>query len=207
MRARLLRPALGLALASAALLSLGASAATKPLVLEDVTGDANALNDQGFGAGVDNNATPISYAPTDLVKATLANTIVQRKCTGFTLTMEFAADVDPAASVIYRLLGTTTNNDGIFQIYLNNGAAAGGESEIRHGAGEEDNTFALKTPAKVDGKTITFTVSDREMKAFGDKPGAQIRDFAVEVRVSSGVSFVPVVDQIDATGKSFAMCG
>lgn len=187
------------------MLSLGAAAAGKPLVLEDVAGDANALNDQGFGAGMDNNSTPISYAPTDLVKATLANTVVAKKCTGFTVQMEFAEAVD--ASVIYRLLGKTTNNDRIFQLYLNNGAAAGGESQIRHGSGDSDNTFPMKTPAKVDGKTITFTVSAREMKSFGDKPGAEITDFTVEVRVSSGVSSVPVVDQIDAGDKSFTMCG
>lgn len=206
MRAHLLRPALGLALAGSVVLALGAGAASKPLVLEDVAGDANALNDQGFGAGVDNNSTPIQYAPTDIVKATLANTVVKKKCTGFTFTIEFAEAVDPSASVIYRLLGTTTRNDGIFQIYLNNGAAAGGETEIRHGAGEEDNTFPLKTPAKVDGKTITFTITDREMKTFGDKPGNKIMDMTVEVRVSSGVSFVPVVDQL-VTDKTFAMCG
>ena len=206
MRARLLRPALGLALASTAVLALGASGAVKPLVLEDVAGDSNALNGQGF-APVDNNSTPIHHGPTDLVKTTIANTMAGKTCSGFTIKMEFAEDVDPSASVIYRLLGTTTKNDGIFQIYFNNGAAANGESEIRHGAGEEDNTFPMKTPAKVDGKTITLTVSAKEMKAFGDKPGNKIIDPTIEVRVSSGVSFVPVVDQIDATGKSFAMCG
>jgi hypothetical protein len=205
-RARLLRPALGLAAVSTAVLALGASSAAKPLVLEDVAGDANALNDQGFGAGVDDNATPVSEAAADIVKATLANTMVGKKCTGFTVTMEMAGDVDPSLPAIYRLLGNTTKNDGIFQIYLNNGAAAGGESEIRHGAGEEDNTFPMRTPAKVAGKTITFTISDKEMKAFGDKPGNKITDFSLEVRGSSGVSFVPVIDQL-VTDKSFVMCG
>lgn len=207
MRARLLRPGLGLALASSALLAISASGAVKPLVLEDKAGDANALNDQGFGAGFDNNATPVQYAPTDLVKTTIANTMAGKTCSGFSIKMEFAEAVDPSASVIYRLLGKTTKNDSIFQIYLNNGAASAGETEVRYGAGDEDESFALKTPAKVDGKTITFTVSAKEMKAFGDKPGNKILDPVVEVRVSSGVSFVPVVDQIDATGKSFAMCG
>ena len=206
MRARLLRPALGLAAVSTAVLAMGAGAAAKPLVFEDAAGDANALNDQGFGAGFDNNATPIQYAPTDIVKTTLANTYAGKKCTGFTLTMEFADAVDPSASVIYRLLGATTKNDGIFQIYLNNGAADGGSTEVRHGAGEEDNTFPLKTPAKIAGKTITWTISDREIKSFGDKPGNKIMDMSAEVRVSSGVSFVPVVDQ-SLTDKSFTMCG
>ena len=189
------------------MLAFGATAAVKPLVLEDVAGDANALNDQGFGAGVDNNATPVSEAAADIVKGTLANTMVGKKCTGFTVTMEMAGDVDPSLPAIYRLLGTTTKNDGIFQIYLNNGAAASGESEIRFGAGEEDNTVPMRTPAKVEGKTITFSISDKEMKAFGDKPGNKIMEFSLEVRGSSGVSFVPVIDQLDASDKSFAMCG
>lgn len=207
MHARLLRPALGLAAVGTAVLALGATAAVKPLVLTDISGDANALNDQGFGAGVDNNATPVSETSADIVKATLANTVVRKKCTGFTLTMEFAGDVDPSLPAIYRLLGTTTKNDGIFQIYLNNGALAGGETEVRHGAGDADETFPLRTPAKVAGKTITFTVTDRDMKAFGDKPGNKILAPVLEVRLSSGVSFVPVIDQLDASDKSFAMCG
>lgn len=207
MRARLLRPALGLAAVSTAVLALGAGAAPKALVIEDVAGDANALNDQGTGLeGGPGHATPIQYAPTDIVKTTLVSTYAGRKCTGFTMTMEFAGDVDPSASVIYRLLGATTKNDGIFQIYLNNGVADGGSTEIRHGAGEADRTFPLKTPAKIAGKTITWTVSDREIKAFGDKPGNKIMDMTAEVRVSSGVSFVPVVDQA-LTDKSFVMCG
>ena len=48
MRARLLRPAAGVALLSAAVLSLSASAATKPLVLTDPKGDANGV---GVGPG------------------------------------------------------------------------------------------------------------------------------------------------------------
>ena len=207
MRARLTRPALALAAVATALLAAGATAAPKPLVLEDVTGDANALNDQGFGLGVDNNSTPVSEAAADIVKATLANTFAGKTCTGFTITMEMAADVDPSLPAIYRLLGNTTKNDGIFQIYLNNGAAAAGESEIRYGAGDADTTVPMKTPAKVAGKTITFTVSAKEMKAFGDKPGNKITTFSMEVRGSSGVSFVPVIDQLDAADKSFTMCG
>jgi hypothetical protein len=207
MHARLLRPALGLAAVSTGLLALGATAAPKPLVLTDIAGDANALNDQGLGQGVDNNATPVSEAAADIVKTTLANTFKGKKCTGFTITMEMAGDVDPSLPAIYRLLGNTTKNDGIFQIYLNNGAIADGESEIRHGAGEEDASFPMKNPAKIAGKTITFTVTDKEIKAFGDKPGNKITDFSMEVRGSSGVSFVPVIDQLDASDKSFTMCG
>lgn len=207
MRARLLRPALGLAAVSTAVLALGAGAAPKALVIEDLAGDANALNDQGTGLeGGPGQATPVQYAPTDIVKTTLVNTYAGKKCTGFTMTMEFADAVDPSASVIYRLLGTTTKNDGIFQIYFNNGAADGGSTEIRHGAGDADATFPLKNPAKISGKTITWTITDREIKSFGDKPGSKIMDMTAEVRVSSGVSFVPVVDQA-ATDKSFVMCG
>lgn len=207
MRASLLRPALGLALASAAILALGASAAAKPLVLEDVKGDANALNGQGVVPSVDNNSTPVSYGPTDIVKTTLANTMAGKTCTGFTITMEFAEAVNPSAPAIYRLLGKTTKNDRIFQIYLNNGLVGGGASQIRHGSGDSDTTFPMKTPAKVNGRTITFTVSAKDIKAFGDKPGNKITDFRMEVRVSSGVSFFPVVDQLSAGDKSFAMCG
>lgn len=206
MRARLLRPALGLAFASTAVLALGATAATKPLVIEDIAGDANALNDQFFGE-VDNNPTPIQYASADIVEATLANTFKGRTCTGFTYTMEFSGEVDGAASLIYRLLGATTKNDNIFQIYFNNGALGGGTTEVRYGAGEEDETFELKTPAKIDGKKLVFTITTKEMRAFGEKPGGKIFDLVPEVRVSSGVSFFPVIDRaIAPEDASFTMC-
>lgn len=207
MRARLLRPALGLALASCGILALGATAAPKPVVVEDKAGDANMLNDQGFGLGFDNNATPIQHAPTDIVKATLANTFKGKECTGFTYTMEFSGDVSSSASVIYRLLAATTKNDFI-QIYFNNGVAGGGATQIRYRSGDTNERFDLKTPAKIDGKKLVFTITAKEIKAFGEKPGGKIFDLVPEVRFSTGVSFFPVIDQAVAEeGKFFTICG
>lgn len=205
MRARLLRPALGLALASCGILALGATAAAKPVVVEDVAGDANALNDQFFGE-VDNNPTPIQYAPADIVKATLANTFKGKECTGFTYTMEFSGDVSKSAPLIYRLLAATTKNDSI-QIYLNNGLVGGGQTVVRYRSGDTDERFELKTPAKIDGKKLVFTITAKEVKAFGEKPGGKIFDLVPEVRFSTGASFFPVIDRAAAEeGKFFTIC-
>jgi hypothetical protein len=205
-----LRPALGLALVAVASVALHAHAAgASGLALTDVKGDANALNGQGVIDGTPDTATdPVSYAGLDFTKVTLANQGASAKtCKGFTLTMEFAGPVSRTDPAIYRLIGATNVNDGVFQIYLNDGLVAGGVTEVRYGAGEADESFELSTPAKVDGNKITITVTKREMKAFGDKPGDVISSIVMDTRVSSGRSFVPQVDTIEATDKTFRMCG
>jgi hypothetical protein len=215
---RQLRPALVLALAGPVALALAAGAASPPLVVEDATGDANAVNDQGLGQalgqGSAGTATPAQLASADLVKATVANTWAGKRCTGFTVTMELADDVDPSAPLIYRLMGHTTRNNGVFQVYLDNSPAGGG-SVLRYGAEEEgetffletdDNSVPLATPAEVKGRTITFRVSDREIAAIGDKPGNKLYDVELDVRASNGRSFAPLIDAT-GTDSSFTICG
>jgi hypothetical protein len=184
------------------------AAAPASLALTDLTGDANGLNGQGLQSTPDTATGPASYSGMDFTKVTLANLGKSVKaCTGFTLTMEFAGPVSTSDPAIYRLIGKTTSNDGIFQIYLNDGPAAGGVTEVRYGAGSDDNTTALSTPAKVEGNKITITVTKADMKGFGDKPGHAITDIVMDTRVSTGVSFVPQIDTIDASDKTFKMCG
>lgn len=204
------RPALALALAGLTAVAVSANAGgMSGLALTDVSGDANGLNGQGLVTGTPDAATgPASYAGLDFTKVTLANLGKTAKtCTGFTLTMEFAGPVDTKDPAIYRLIGKTSTNDGIFQIYLNDGPAAGGATEVRYGAGEADDTIALTNPAKVDGNKIVITVTKADMKSFGDKPGDLITAITMDTRVSSGVSFVPQVDTLDASDKTFKMCG
>lgn len=206
-----LRPLVALGLAGGTALALSASAAPAGLVLTDAAGDANALNGQGVVGGAPSTATsPVSYDGLDFTKVTLANTLTGKgkkvTCSGFTITMEFNGPVDTSDPAIYRLRGTTTANDGIFQLYLNDGPAGGG-TEVRFGAGAEDNTVALAHPAKVDGNKVVLTITTADMKGFGDKPKDMIKDIQMDTRVSSGVSFVPQVDEIDATDKTFTMCG
>ena len=205
-----LRPVLALAVAGLTALTLNAQAAgLSNLSFTDISGDANGLNGQGIVTGTPDAATdPLSYAGMDFTKVTLANLGKKAKdCTGFTLTMEFAGAVDPSAPAIYRLIGQTTANDGIFQLYLNNGPAAGGATEVRYGAGDQDETFALSKPAVVAGNKITITVTKADIKGFGDKLGDVSSDITMDTRISTGVSFVPQVDTIDASDKVFKMCG
>ena len=205
-----LRPVLALAVAGLTALTLNAQAAgLNTLSLTDVTGDGNGLNGQGFVQGTPDAATgPLSYAGMDFTKVTLANLGKNAKaCTGFTLTMEFAGPVDASAPAIYRLIGATNANDGIFQIYLNNGPAADPKGGLRYGSGDADETIELSTAPVVAGNKITLTVTKAEIKAIGDKPGSLISDIVMDTRVSSGVSFAPQVDTLEATDKAFKMCG
>jgi hypothetical protein len=205
-----LRPVLALAIAGVTALTMSAHAAgPSTLALTDVTGDANGLNGQGIVRGTPDASTgPVSDAGMDFTKVTLANLGKTAKaCTGFTLTMEFAGPVDTSAPAIYRLLGATTANDGIFQLYFNNGPAAGGATEVRYGAGDADDTVALSKPAVIAGNKITLTITKADMKSFGDKPGDVISNIVMDTRVSTGVSFVPQVDTLEATDKTFKMCG
>lgn len=205
-----LRPVLALAVAGLTALTMTANAGgLSSLALTDISGDANGLNGQGLVQGTPDAATgPVSYAGMDFTKVTFANLGKTAKaCTGFTMTMEFAGPVDTSAPAIYRLIGQTTANDGIFQLYLNNGPAAGGATEVRYGAGSADDTMALSKPAVVAGNKITLTITKADMKAFGDKPGDVISDIVMDTRVSTGVSFVPQVDTLEAGAKTFKMCG
>jgi hypothetical protein len=212
---KLVRPALVASAAIVSVLGLSASAApsTAPrtLVVTDTAGDANGLNDQGFGAGPAGTATPGSQAALDIVKATLADygttKVVKKKkvftCQGFTLSIKMAGAVGKTPA-IYRLLGSTTANDGIFQLYWNNGAS-GAKTEVRYGAGDADDTAALSTPAKIVNDTIIITVTKADMALFGDKPGNEISDFVVQDSISSGATFLPQVDQA-VSPASFVMC-
>lgn len=216
---RLTRPALVMAaIGIAASSSFGAHAAAPaasptPLVLTDQSSDANGLNDQGLlGAGPEGTATPASEASLDIVKATLQNTGTTKKvkkksvftCTGFTITLEYAGAINPQTPAIYRLLGNTTVNDGVFQIYYNNGPT-GGVTETRYGAGDADDTTALATPAKIEGNKIVLTVTKGDMATFGEKAGGVITSFGIDTRISSGVITAPQMDQL-VTDQTFQMC-
>ena len=214
---KLVRPVLVTATAAALFTGVVASAspATSPttLVLTDTNGDANALNDEGFGSPApQGTATPGSQAAMDIVKATFADTGTTKKvrgkkvftCTGFTVTIEMAGPVNTSIPAIYRVIGNTTANDGVFQLYWNN-APTGAATEVRYGAGSADDTVALSNEAKIDGNKIVLTITTSDIKGFGDKLGDEIVDFAVQDSISSGATFAPQVDQL-ISDKTFKMC-
>jgi hypothetical protein len=209
--ARLLRPALGLALVGATTLALGASAApAPPTVLEDVAGDANLLNTQILnlpqaGNGV---ATPGSQPGVDILKVELKNTYAPARkgqpatCTGVTMTMVLSGP--PADSSRFRLSGDTAVNSRFFIIEHDSGT---GETGIRYGGPGEDETLPLK-PAVVKDSAITWTITPRNLKSIGEEPGNELSALQATTTASvQGVLFFPIFDKAPGGDKTFTLCG
>ena len=201
MRARLLRPAAGVALAAAAVLSMSASAATKPLVLTDAKGDAT-LADQGTGTF---GHTPgPSQDSKDFVSLTLAP-LPGKKCTGYTAVVELAGA--PSSNTVYRVLGSTAVNTSLFWLQYDNNPIAGTTSRLRYNDGSGAKFVDLTTPAKVDGSKITFTVLEKDVKAANEKLASlKIELPGADVRTSTGVATVPSYDVLENEDKSFKVC-
>ena len=197
MRARLLRPALGLALLSAGTLALSASAAAKPLVLEDAKGDAS-LSDQGTGTF--GHAPGPSQDSKDLLSLTLAP-LPGKKCTGYTAVVQLAGA--PSSNTIYRVLGST-ETFSLFWLQFDNNPVNGTRTTLR----TSDGTTVLSTPAKVEGSKFTITVLEKDIKAVGEKLASlKVEAPSGDVRSSTGVVTVPSYDQLENEDKSFKPCG
>ena len=224
MRARLLRPGLVLAAVSTCVLALGASAApTGSVLIEDVTGDANLLNSQYVSDPTGNRgiATPGSQPGLDIVKVELKNTFptagrdgrsASAGCTGFTMSMTLSAP--PADGSVFRMSATTKRNSRFFIIEHN---SATKETSIRYGGnvgqglsygGESVNkTLPLKA-ANIDGNTITWTITKRDIRKVKEEPGSVVK-LAEAVTLLEATDFgvnYPVFDRTPAAGKTFTIC-
>ena len=210
MRISLSRPAVAVALLSSVALAMSASAApAAPVVIEDVASDANLLNPQIFNVPAAGNgqATPVgSQAGFDINSVTLTNTYTKGKkptCTGFTMEMKLAAP--PADSGRFRLSGDTPTNTAFFIIEYDSGQKT---SEIRFGGEGQDEVHTLATPVKIVGNTLVFTITSKDMKAIGEKPGQEISAMQATTTLSAqGLLFFPIFDKAPGGDKTFKMCG
>ena len=220
------RRRLALALAVAAVVAGAASAGAAgpaPVVLTDLAGDANGINDQGVvPQSVEFATAPASYGGLDFTRVSLTSVGTAKACRGFILSMEFAAPVDPSVPAIYRLQGDADGN-GVFQIYLDNAVGHGSQAVVRHGVGDEDRTTPLRTPARITGNKIQFIVTAADLKVFHGKAGTMIASLNADTRLTVG-SPVPVagpapadnpptqafplqVDGVRPLERSFTICG
>ena len=211
MRARLVRPSLALAAVAAVVLASGATAAPNTLTLEDVKGDANLINGQGFAPGVGDQSGPVQKADSDIISMTLASTgttkTVKGKkvftCTGFTATLELAAPA--AANTLYRVQAAGIANPTMFWLQYST-APTGTRTTIRH-TNEADTTTPI-ADAKIDGNKVIFTVTEKDLKTTGEKLDKfSMSNVGVDVRTASGVLTAPQWDAIDRDDtKSFSPC-
>lgn len=204
MRARRIRHAAGLALVSAAALALSASAATKPLVLTDAKGDANAVHGQNAVAGQNGQPGPGSQNSKDILSLTLAP-LPGKACTGYTAVVELAGA--PSTNTVYRVLGTTGVTTSWWWLQYDNNPVGGTTSRIRYTEGTSAKFVDLSTPVKVDGSKLTWTVLAKDVKAANENlTSLKIAAPNVDIRTSTGVFTAPSWDVLVNGDKDFKVC-
>lgn len=216
---RPVRPAVCVAaLASAIAFTAPSDAApaykAKSLSIADASGDANGLNDQGFGLA-DDSVAAAGYDPYDIVKLGYKSTgtMVKKgrtyvaRCTGFTVTLTFKAAPGPQS--IIRVTGVGPVNDALWWLQYD-----GTKTTLRFGhtddaepTGSTDDSVDLTKPAKIVGSSITWTVLESDVKASGEK----LLKFAAtgvgaSVRTTTGVVTAPQWDAIPEGDASFKPC-
>lgn len=215
---RLVRPVVCVAaLASAIALTAPSDAApaykAKTLSISDAAGDGNALNDQGLGLA-DESLPAAGYDGYDIVKLDYKGTgkVVKKgrvfvsQCTGFTVAMTFKAAPGPQS--IIRVTGVGVVNDALWWLQYD-----GTKTTLRYGhtddspTGSTSATVDLKTPAKVEGSTITWTVLESDVKGSGEKlQKLSLSGVGASVRTTTGVVTAPQWDAIPEGDASFKAC-
>lgn len=221
-----IRTAALLAAPLAACLTMHAQAAvpTKapaPLVLTDTAGDANGVSGQGIVSSPsipDGVATPADVSGTDILGVTIAptGTMVTKKvgkkttkyfdCTGYTATLTLAAAPLPNGT-LYRIDAQSTNNKAW---YLEYSLEAGSDPRTylrwsSDGSITNDDSVDI-APVKIDGSKLVFTVTNKNIKATGEKVnhitlsnlGADVRG---NLKVMGGGATVPMYDQLVTDGS------
>lgn len=211
-QATVLSAGLCLAFAGTSLAATSAAPKPKTLDLADPASDANAINAEGAATGcagpacVDGTATPVgSQDSKDIVKMSLASTFAKvgktSVCNGFTITMTFTGAPDTTTN--YRMLATSDIDTAAWWVQYN-----GTKTTLRYSNGTA-TTVDLAKPAVVKDKTITFTVTEADIKASGETlKSLNLSSIGADIRtsVNSGTLTVPMWDQIPAGDGSYKPC-
>lgn len=205
------------------------AAPPRPLVASDQAGDANAVNNQGIHE-VDvpsGTVTPVSLAQYDLRSLTIAPTgsIATRKagrrtvryfrCTGFTATVELAGPPQSLATM-YRVEANRAPHHG------GNGMFWLEHKHLPHEEPVTDLRFykdpavptspqvyvPLRTPARIEGTKITFTVTAADLAQAGERLGAlRLTQLGADVRGYEAKVASPLWDQLVAGPSAvWAVC-
>lgn len=189
------------------------AAAPKPLVVADLTGDANAVNDGGLLNGdpipSGTKTDPASMAAFDIKNFSIAATgaMATRKvgkkkvkyfnCTGYTATIELAAAPQTTAS-LYRVQAATQKLE---QLWLEFRNPAGGtqSTKLRYtdpASVSGTSSIDLKVPAKVQEAKVIFTVGAADLKAVGEALGKTVVSaLKVDVRSHLNAVTLPMWDE------------
>jgi hypothetical protein len=212
---KLARPALVLAVAGVSLLSLDAHAgyvasAPKPLVIKDASGDANALNGQGF-ATTPSASTPASVAGMDITSVTMQTTGTYVKkgtkkvfsCTGFKATLELAGP--PQVDAIFRITATGLANASTYNLVWSNDPT-GPASYLQYdtGTGSTLGGGTIDIPVTVTGNKVVWTVTNNDIKATNENAAKlRLSDIGAHDRTIALVATVPQVDEVPTSDSTF----
>jgi hypothetical protein len=205
---RVVRPTLCLAAVGVVAVVLPASAAAPPKYVpkvfsySDVANDANGINDQGLlsivtDSAPDNVAGGQPNGAFDILKVayTSTGTMVKKgkkyfpQCTGFTVKLTVGG-APATGQAVYRISASSVVNDLHWWLEYADGVAdlRFGHTDSNETTGGTDDTVTLTTPAKLDGSSITLTVTDKDLKASGEKLTAiKMSGLSAEVRSKAGV--------------------
>jgi hypothetical protein len=173
---RVLRTTFVAATACSLLLAGHAGAATpsvKTVALTDPAGDANAVNDQNTVGAFNGTPGPGSQPSKDIVSVKYASTLVKKgrvtTCTGFTVTLALSAAPD-ASGTLYRIQGKGVTDASLWWLQYD-----GATTKVRWDDGKgstpiSSGSAALANPAVVSGSTITFKITDADLKASNESP-------------------------------------
>lgn len=212
---KLTRPALVLAVAGAAALSLNAqagvlAAAPKPFVLKDASGDANGLNGQGF-ATAPSASTPAQVAGMDILSVTLQTTGAMVKqgtkrvfsCTGFKATLELAGP--PQLDAVFRVTAAGLANASTYNLVFSNDPA-GKSSYLQYdsGTGGTLGGGTLDVPVTITGNKVVWTVTNNDIKTTNENPAKlKLSGIGAHDRTVAVVATVPQVDELPKSDSTF----
>jgi hypothetical protein len=176
-------------------------AATPHAQVTDPTGDANGLNDQGFGLPIPGVSTPVEDSGADIVSVLFHSTFTtkahKKVPTGMTITLTLAAP--PAPEHIYRVTanGSTCSGAQLFFEYTTAvGASPPGDARC---PGTVKSTDVAVTSVVASGDTITWTVP----LSGGLTKGERLSGLGADVRIelSKPGTTVPAIDEASSTAS------
>lgn len=186
------RAALALAAVAATLAAVPASAQppARQLVLQDVAGDANGLNDQGSERVVGDIAIPgLSSPEADLLRVRLAPLKQSGRVIGWSLSFRLAGRVGPNSrtgqDLAYGLVAQASEACRFQVLYQTHGSRAGGASTTSSGGCGATETRAQPLAATVAGDLIRV---DLPYAFLPDavRRGVVLRDIQAFVRLVPG---------------------
>ena len=193
------------ALCCAVLVPLPALAVGAPadLVMEDVSEDANAFNDQGEGLVRDVRTPGMSAAEADLLRVRLSPLRERGRTTGWSVAFRVAGDVGPHARTGEQLeygVVAQPNPDCRFSVTFTTSGAGRGTAAFSNGGdcGGGSGRFAL--PARVDGSVVRVDLPYRLLPA-DVQPGVRLERLQAWTRFApQGTHGLGELDNVFARG-------